>query len=78
VRLLGTVRCLCMEKNTKKHVNKFRVAGLFCKEALAKMKGLAYAKFDETVDVDVNVGIDPSKGEQVVRVLLLPHGRANS
>ena len=46
------------------------------KEALAKMKGLVYAKFDETVDVDVNVGIDPSKGEQVVRgSLVLPHGR---
>ena len=46
------------------------------KDALAKMKGLAYAKFDETVDVDVNVGIDPSKGEQVVRgSLVLPHGR---
>jgi large subunit ribosomal protein L1 len=46
------------------------------KEALAKMKELAYAKFDETVDVDVNVGIDPSKGEQVVRgSLVLPHGR---
>lgn len=46
------------------------------KEALAKMKGLAYAKFDETIDIDVNVGIDPSKGEQVVRgSLVLPHGR---
>lgn len=46
------------------------------KEALAKIKSLAYAKFDETVDVDVNVGIDPSKGEQVVRgSLVLPHGR---
>jgi large subunit ribosomal protein L1 len=40
------------------------------------MKALAYAKFDETVDVDVNVGIDPTKGEQVVRgSLVLPHGR---
>jgi large subunit ribosomal protein L1 len=46
------------------------------KEALAKMKGLVYTKFDETVDVDVNVGIDPSKGEQVVRgSIVLPHGR---
>jgi large subunit ribosomal protein L1 len=46
------------------------------REALAKMKALAYAKFDETVDVDVNVGIDPTKGEQVVRgSLVLPHGR---
>lgn len=46
------------------------------KEALTKLKELAHAKFDETVDVDVNVGIDPSKGEQVVRgSLVLPHGR---
>lgn len=49
------------------------------KEALAKVKELAYAKFDETVDVDVNVGIDPSKGEQVVRgSLVLPHGRGKA
>jgi large subunit ribosomal protein L1 len=49
---------------------------LSAKEALAQMKALAYAKFDETVDVDVNVGIDPTKGEQVVRgSLVLPHGR---
>lgn len=46
------------------------------KEALAKLKEVAYAKFDETVDVDVNLGIDVSKGEQVVRgSLVLPHGR---
>ncbi len=44
--------------------------------ALAKMKELAYAKFDESVDVDVNLGIDPTKGEQVVRgSVVLPHGR---
>lgn len=44
-------------------------------EGLAKLKELAYARFDESVDVDVNLGIDPSKGEQVVRgSVLLPHG----
>lgn len=49
------------------------------KDALSKVKELAYAKFDESVDVDVNVGIDPSKGEQVVRgSLLLPHGRGKA
>jgi len=35
------------------------------KEALAKLKEVAYAKFDETVDADVNLGIDASKGEGV-------------
>ncbi len=45
-------------------------------EALTKLKELAYAKFDESVDVDINLGIDPSKGEQVVRgSVVLPHGR---
>ncbi len=42
---------------------------------LKKVKELAYAKFDESVDVHVNVGIDPSKGDQVVRgSVILPHG----
>lgn len=37
------------------------------KEALEKVKNLAFAGFDESVDVDVNLGIDPTKGEQAVR-----------
>jgi large subunit ribosomal protein L1 len=44
-------------------------------EGVARIKELAYARFDESVDVDVNLGIDPSKGDQVVRgSVLLPHG----
>jgi len=44
-------------------------------EALSTVRTKAYAKFDESVDVDVNVGIDPSKGDQVVRgSVILPHG----
>ncbi len=43
-------------------------------EGLKTVKDLAFAKFDESVDVDVNVGIDPSKGDQVVRgAVTLPH-----
>ena len=45
-------------------------------EAFSKLKELKYAKFDESVDVDVNLGIDASKGDQVVRgSALLPNGR---
>ncbi len=36
-------------------------------EGLAQVKNLAFAKFDESVDVHVNLGIDASKGEQAVR-----------
>lgn len=44
------------------------------KDAVAQVKKLAYAKFDESVDIDVNLGIDAAKGEQVVRgSVVLPH-----
>lgn len=36
-------------------------------DALKKVKELAFAKFDESVDIDIKLGIDPTKGEQIVR-----------
>ncbi len=48
-------------------------------DALQKIKDLSFVKFDESVDLDVNLGIDPSKGEQVVRgSVILPHGRGKT
>lgn len=48
---------------------------LSLQEGVAKVKELAYARFDESVDANVNLGIDPSKGDQVVRgSVVLPHG----
>ncbi len=44
-------------------------------EALALVKELASAKFSESVDVAVNLGIDPRKSDQVVRgSVVLPNG----
>lgn len=44
-------------------------------DGIKKVKELAYARFDESIDVNVNLGIDPSKGEQTVRgSVILPHG----
>ena len=44
-------------------------------EAVGMVKGAASAKFDETIDVTVVLGIDPKKGDQQVRgTLTLPHG----
>ncbi len=52
---------------------------LSVKDALVKAKELKYTKFDETVDVHINLGIDAAKGEQVVRgSVILPHGRGKS
>jgi len=45
------------------------------KEALDHVVKTARAKFDESVDVDIVLGIDPTRGEQTVRSsVLLPHG----
>jgi len=44
-------------------------------EALAMVKSMASAKFDETVDVAVRLGVDPRKADQMVRGTVgLPSG----
>lgn len=44
-------------------------------DGLKKVKECSYAKFNESVDAHINLGIDPTKGEQVVRgSVTLPHG----
>ena len=43
-------------------------------EAVSLVKGAAFAKFDETVDVAVRLGVDPRHADQVVRgTVVLPH-----
>mgnify|MGYP003574146563 CR=1 FL=1 len=44
-------------------------------EALSMLSGLSSVKFKESVDVSVNLGVDPRKSDQVVRSsTVLPHG----
>ncbi|WP_141336117.1 50S ribosomal protein L1 [Paenibacillus sp. tmac-D7] len=44
-------------------------------EAIELVKKTAVAKFDETVEVAVRLGVDPRKQDQAVRgVVVLPHG----
>jgi large subunit ribosomal protein L1 len=48
-------------------------------DALALVKELATAKFAESIDVAVNLGVDPRKSEQVVRgSTVLPNGTGKS
>ncbi len=45
------------------------------KEALTVMKDAAFAKFDETVEVHMRLGVDPRHADQMVRgTIVLPHG----
>jgi len=47
--------------------------------ALEKVKGMATAKFDETINIAFNLGVDPRHGDQMVRgVTTLPHGTGKS
>jgi len=48
-------------------------------EVITLLKDCASAKFDETIDVAVNLGVDPRKSDQVVRgSTVLPHGTGKS
>lgn len=68
-----------MSKSTKKHsaamtkVDRSLVYPL--KAAVEVVKDSAYAKFDETVDVAVKLGVDPRHADQMVRgAVVLPNG----
>ncbi len=44
-------------------------------EAISWVKQNHYAGFDESVDISMNLGIDPRKADQIVRgTIILPHG----
>ncbi len=44
-------------------------------DASALVKEITFAKFDASVDIDVRLGVDPKKADQMVRgVVTLPHG----
>jgi len=66
-----------------KHGKKFRAAlekiepqrKYNLEEGLAKIKEIAFAKFDETVELTMWLGVDPRKADQLVRgTVVLPHG----
>lgn len=48
-------------------------------EAVKVIKGRAAAKFDETIEIALNLGVDPRHADQMVRgVVELPHGTGKS
>ncbi|RTL10439.1 MAG: 50S ribosomal protein L1 [Neisseriaceae bacterium] len=67
-----------MAKLTKKQkaVASFDKTKLFAaNEAIEMVKKAATAKFDESVDVAINLGVDPRKSDQMIRgSIVLPHG----
>jgi large subunit ribosomal protein L1 len=63
-------------KNKKLALEKLEKGKLYTlKEASALVKEITFTKFDSSVDIDVRLGVDPRKANQMVRgVVTLPHG----
>jgi large subunit ribosomal protein L1 len=63
-------------KKYRSAVERFdRAARFEPRQAIEHVKQSAYAKFDETVDVALRLGVDPRHADQIVRgTVVLPHG----
>src|SRR5512133_1773824 len=63
-------------KNTKLALEKIEKGKFYTlKEASALVKDITFTKFDASVDIDVRLGVDPRKANQMVRgVVSLPNG----
>jgi large subunit ribosomal protein L1 len=63
-------------KNKKAALGKFEKSKIYTiDEAAALVKEITYTKFDASVDIDIRLGVDPRKANQMVRgVASLPHG----
>jgi large subunit ribosomal protein L1 len=71
----------------RKHGKKYRAAEekveagrkYTLEDGVAKVKEIAFAKFDETVELTMWLGVDPRKADQLVRgTVVLPHGLGRS
>ena len=65
-----------LTKKRKEALAKFDKDAIFSlEEAVKIVKDISNTKFDSSVDVDVRLGVDPRKANQMVRgIVTLPHG----
>ena len=65
-----------LTKNQKLALSKIEAGKTYTlQEAAEKVKEITFTKFDASLDIDVRLGVDPRKANQMVRgVVSLPHG----
>ena len=67
------------KKYAKSKENFGELTNVSLDEAVELIKNNASAKFDETIDIAINLGVDPKHAAQMVRgVCSLPHGNGKS
>ena len=72
-----------MGRKVGKNINKARAAveahAYSLDDAVSLLQKVKYAKFDETVDLTLRLGVDPKHADQMVRgTVVLPHGLGKS
>ena len=69
-----------ISNNIRKSLDKYDAEKLFSvKDASKLVKEISTTKFDASVDLDIRLGVDPKKADQMVRgVVSLPHGTGKS
>lgn len=65
-----------LTKNQKKSLSKIEIGKAYTLDEASKLvKEVSTTKFDASVDLDIRLGVDPRKANQMVRgVAVLPHG----
>ena len=65
-----------LTKKKKEALSKYDATQAYSLDKAAEiLKEISYTKFDSSVDIDVRLGVDPRKADQMVRgVVALPHG----
>jgi len=65
-----------ISKKRKEALAKFDKTKMYAlNEAVELVKNITYTKFDASFDIDVRLGVDPRKANQMVRgIVTLPHG----
>ncbi|NOX48784.1 MAG: 50S ribosomal protein L1 [Chlorobi bacterium] len=69
-----------LTKNKKEVLAKFDKEGIYpITDAAGIVKKITYTKFDASIDMDIRLGVDPRKANQMVRgTVALPHGTGKS
>jgi len=65
-----------LTKNKKAALEKYDITKEYSlNDAASIVKDISFTKFDASVDIDIRLGVDPRKADQMVRgVVALPHG----